>query len=155
MKTRFAVCMLAIFLAAAVPAAYAHQCQMMKGSEHGQHGQSGFEGKFCHKARFILENEEELGLTEEQVKKIGDLQLQTKKSLIGKDAEIEALALDINSKLNEDTIDTKAVSELINMKYELKKEKAKLAVESMASLKNILTDEQKKKLKGIWKKCRK
>ena len=144
--------MLALMLAAAVPMAYAYECHMMKDSCRGQ---AGFEGKFCHKAHFILENEEELGLTAEQVGKIGDLKLQTKKALIKKEADIKVLALDVMAKLHADTIDTKAVSELIDKKYELKKEEAKLVVESIASLKGILTDEQTKKLKDLWKKCKK
>ena len=133
------------------PYGYADHCPMMKGG--GQ--KDGLEEKFCHKAHFILENEEDLGLSDEQIGKIKDLKLETRKDLIKKDAEIETLALDIKAKLSEDVIDTKSAGELIDRKYELKKEKAKAIVEAIASLKNTLTEEQRKKLKGLWKKCKK
>jgi len=57
--------------------------------------------------------------------------------------------VDIKSKLGEDTIDTKSINKLIDQKYEMKKAKAKSLVEAYAAFQNILSDDQKKKLKGI------
>ena len=111
----------------------------------------GLDSKVLKKAHMILKNKEELGLSEEQVEKIKNLKIETKKSLVKQKAEIEILGIDIKAKLWEDAINTEAVNKLIDQKYELKKAKAKSLVEALASLKNILTDEQKTKLKEVYK----
>lgn len=119
----------------------------MKGGDK----QDGLDGKFLYKAHFILENVEELGLSDKQKEEIKNLKMDTKKNLIRQDAEIDVLALDIKQKMYESTIDTKAVNELIDQKYELKKAKAKASVEAIAKLKQILSDEQHKKMKAMFK----
>ena len=52
-------------------------------------------------------------------------------------------------------IDTGAIDKLIDKKYDLKKEKAKSSVRAYASVKGLLTSEQKSKLKDLYKKCKK
>ena len=128
---------------------YAYDCKKTKGHK------KDFGGKVFHKAHFLLKSKEELGLSDKQVKKIKDLKLEAKKDLITKKAEIEVLALDIKAKMHEEKIDTKAINKLIDKKYELKKAKSKSLVGAYAALKNVLTKEQKKKLKGLYKKCKK
>ncbi|NQU94853.1 MAG: Spy/CpxP family protein refolding chaperone [Candidatus Omnitrophica bacterium] len=121
----------------------------------GGHGKKGLKEKFSCKAHMILVNKEELGLSDNQVKKIKDLKLKTKKDVIRKKAEIDILALDIKMAMYGDTIDTDAVNKLIDKKYEIKKEKTKSLVAAYATLKDTLTDDQKAKLKDIYKKCKK
>ncbi|MFH1577829.1 MAG: Spy/CpxP family protein refolding chaperone [Candidatus Omnitrophota bacterium] len=123
-----------------------------KTGEKAQGYQGGLEEKFAHKAHFILENKEGLGLSEEQVKKIKDLKLETQKGLILKDAEIDIVALDIKDGLYQDTVNASAVNKLIDKKYELKKQKAQSLVSAYAALKNILTDEQKEKMSELFEK---
>ncbi len=123
------------------------------GKTEKHHGD--FEKKFSYKARFILENKKELGLSDEQVKKIKDLKIKTKKDLIRKKAELDILALDIKGELWKGTIDTDRVNKLIDKKYELKKERAKSSVNTYVALKSILTNEQSKKMKELRKKCKK
>ncbi len=120
-------------------------------AEHGnmKGGHGGFEGKFYKKAMLIIKNQDELGLSDEEVKKIKGLKIATKKDLIRKDAEIEVLGLDIMAAMWEDAIDLEAVNVLIDKKYELKKEKAKSIVAAYATLKTMLTKEQQKKLKSL------
>ena len=122
-------------------------------AEHGmkkdQKGCLG--GKFYHKVMGVIKNQEELGLSDEQVKKLKDLKLSTKKEVIRKKAEIDILAIDIKAAMWEDSIDVNAVNVLIDKKYELKKEKAKALVAACVALKSILTDEQQKKLKSLCK----
>ena len=48
-----------------------------------------FAEKFFHFAHSILENHEELGLTDVDVKKVRDLKIGTKKSMIRNRAEVE------------------------------------------------------------------
>ena len=128
--------------------------QKMKGHQMRGHGWD-LEKKFSYKAGFILKNKEELGLSDKQAGKIKDLKINTKKELIEKKAEIDILALDIKSEMWKDTLDTKAVNKLIDKKYELKAEKAKLLVNAYATLKRTLTKKQKEKMKGLIKECKK
>jgi len=127
-------------------------------ADAGGHGKGkgchrkGLEGKFSHKAHFLLKNKEELGLSDEQIGKIKDLKINAKKDSIRKNAEIEILAIDIKTGLWKDTVDSEALGKLIDQKYEIKKEKAKSAVNAYAALKNVLTEAQKDKLKGLCKK---
>lgn len=116
--------------------------------------QGGSEGKLFYKAEFILRNQEELGLSDEQINRIKDLKLTTRKDLIKSEAEIKIIALDINAKMTQETIDIAAINKLIDEKYELKKAEAKALVKAYAELKNILTEEQKGKLKDLYKKCK-
>jgi len=123
------------------------------GKAKGQH--EGLEGKFSGKAHMVLKNQDELDLTDKQIKEIKKLKIETKKDLIQKNAEIDIIALDIKAEMYGKQIDTDAVDKLIDKKYDLKKEKAKSLVRACAGIKEILTSEQKDKLKDIWKKCKK
>ena len=110
----------------------------------------GLDQMFCMKAHFILANQEELGLTDDKVAAIKALKVDTKKSLIKQNADIEIAAIDIKSALHQNPIDTAAVNKLIDQKYELKKAKAKTLVDALAKLKGMLTQDQYNKLKEIW-----
>lgn len=123
------------------------------GKTKGRHWD--LEEKFLKKAHFFLKNQEELELSDEQIEKIKDLKIKTQKDIIRKDAELEILALDLQSGLWKDTINIDVVNKLIDKKYDLKKGKAKSLVDAYAALKDILTEEQKKKMKDLWKKCKK
>lgn len=123
---------------------------------HGKDKKGGYhcggKDKLYRKAHFILKNKAELGLTDKQVKEIKALKIATKKDMIAKKAEIETVSVDMKAMMWESTIDTAAMDKLIDRKYELKKEKAKTSVRACAKLKNILTEEQKQKMKGLRKK---
>lgn len=116
----------------------------------GPHGH-GLEAKLFCKFHLAMANQGILDLTEDQVGDIKALKMALKKDLIKHNAEIELIKIDIKSKLSEDSLDKKTIKKLIDQKYELKKEKAKALVDVCAEFKNILSDEQKKKLKEI--KC--
>lgn len=106
--------------------------------------------KFFEKASFILGQYGELELSEEQTGKIKELKIKVKKDLIMKEAEIEVLAIDIKSAMWKSSIDVDAVNTLIDKKYALLADKTKFLVKSFASLKNILNDDQKNKLKKLY-----
>lgn len=151
---------LALVLALSLTNAYAMHGK--EGSMHGGKGHSGcmmsgekggeLEGMFFMKAHVILKNSEELGLTEEKVAAIKQLVLETKKSLIKQNAEIEVAGLDFMAKLHENPIDTAVVDKLVDQKYELKKAKTKSLVQALATLKGSLEKEQYDKLRQLWKK---
>ena len=118
-----------------------------KGSHHG-----GLEDKFFHKAHFLYMNQEALGLSDEQAEAIKALKMSVKKELITRRAEIDLLKVDIKSLLWAPKIDTAAANELIDMKYELKKAKAKFLVAKIAEIKAIPTEGQMAMAKSIWLK---
>jgi len=117
--------------------------------EKSRHHGYGLDTKNFDKVRRALKSQEELGISDEQYEKLKTLKTNTKKDIIKRKAEIDIIGVDIKSKLGEDTIDTKSINKLIDQKYELKKARAKALVEAYAAFQNILTDDQKKKLKGI------
>ncbi|MFC1703205.1 Spy/CpxP family protein refolding chaperone [Candidatus Omnitrophota bacterium] len=125
--------------------------------DHGkkESKQWNLEEKFSHKVKFLMKKQEELGLSDEQMQTIKDLKVATKKDLIMKKAEIEILAVDIKAALYQDAVDIDAVNALIDKKYELKKQKAKALVNTCATLKSILTKDQKAKMKQIFKEMKK
>jgi Spy/CpxP family protein refolding chaperone len=108
-------------------------------------------GKFCHKVAFVMDYEEEIALTEDQVKSIEDLKVNTRKNLIKVEADIDVVEIDIGEALNQDNIDVPAIDALIDKQYILKGEMAKNLAASFAALKVILTPEQKDKLKALLK----
>ena len=114
-------------------------------------GMKDGDDKIVQKAMMILANEDELGLTEDQVKKIKDLKHKAMKDMIRMDADIDVLAVDLKSAMYEDPMDIAAVNKMIDSKYDLKKQKAKAVVAACADLRNILTEEQKTKMKAIMK----
>ncbi len=116
----------------------------------GKMGDS-LEAKFHEKVMMILSNQDELGLTAEQLQKVKDLKINLKKELIQTNADIEIISLDINSEMMNDTINLETVNSLVDKKYDLKKSKTKSIIAACADLKNILTSQQKDKLKEIWK----
>ena len=124
--------------------------------DHGKKGKSHFslEDKFSKKAKLIFSNQDELGLSDAQVKKVKELKLETKKNLIKTKAEIDIIALDIKAEMWTDSIDMDSVNKLIDKKYDLKKGKTKSLVAAYAALKDILTKEQKEKMKELYKKCK-
>jgi len=150
MKSKIALLMLGVFVVCVVSAS-AHS-----GGYDKKDGKFSFDNKFFKKAHCILRNNDELGLTDEQYAKIKQLKLTTKKDLIMKEAEIEIVAIDIKALLWDDKIDVGEADKLLDKKYFLKKEKAKMLIRAYAALKDTLTQEQKDKLAEIRKEqCKK
>jgi len=112
---------------------------------------SSISDKFFKKAGFIFERYGELQLSDDQKSKIKVLKKKAKKELIRKEAEIDIMGIDFKEAIYQDMIDIAAVNTLIDKKYEVKKEKTKFFVKSLAELKVLLTEEQKSKLKELYK----
>ena len=102
-------------------------------------------------AHAIFENQAELGFSEENLRKVKDLKINTKKSLIKSTAEIDIIAVDIMAKMWEDSADMAEISKLLDKKYTLKKESMKELLSAFISLKKMLSKEQLRKLHGICK----
>lgn len=125
----------------------AHACDGKKGKSY----QWSLKDKFFKKAHFMLKSKADLQLSDKQAAKIKDLKFKTKKDLVMKEAEIEVVKIDITAALHKDVIDLKVVNSLNDKKYKLKKNKANAIAESFAALKNVLSDDQKQKLKSLYR----
>ena len=151
MKMKFlAVAALAIALVVGIGVASAFADGGYKGK-----GGHGLDDKFYMKAKMALSHQDDLGLSDDQVKKIKDLKHKIKKDVIRADADVEIIIVDIESAMWEDMIDIEAVNKLLDKKYDIMKGKAKEIVAACAELKEILTKEQKEKMKAMMKEHKK
>ncbi|MFA5038331.1 MAG: hypothetical protein WC732_01475 [Candidatus Omnitrophota bacterium] len=105
------------------------------------------EDKFYYKAHYLLANAGEIGLSDEQIKSIKQIKLRVKKSAVLKEAEIKTLGLDLLDALDKDTVDMKAIAEIIEKKYDLKKQRTKELIKGYVDLKGALTKDQVQKVK--------
>ena len=112
----------------------------------------GLDDKIFYKAKAMLKNQEELGLSDKQIDKIKELKTAVKKELITRGAEIDLIKVDIKAHLYEEKIDVPAINKLIDEKYKLKSAKAKYLVKTYAALKSVLTKKQMEEFKKL---CRK
>jgi len=117
-----------------------------------------FDEMFFHKLYFIGAYSEEIKLTDEQKEDLKALKYRVRKDLIMKDADIDTYALEIKETLEQDQIskeDLARLNEMIDKKYEVKKEKAKVIALAYSDLKKVITVDQLRKLKAIWDECMK
>ena len=115
------------------------------------HNKCCFKEKFFHFAHSILENYEELGLTDEDAKKVRELKIGTKKSLIRNTAEAELLTVDIIAKLYENKPDLVEINKLLDKKFDVKKAGMKKLLAAFVGIKKLLSKEQMKQMKAICK----
>lgn len=146
---KFLVLALLTLTFSGVPAVYADGKCVHCASKSSQSW--GLEEKFFHKAHFMLTNQEEMGLTDQQAENIKKLKIDVKKALIRQDAEIDVLALDIKAALYNRPVDAAALRELIGKKYDLKKGKKQYLADAYAQLVNGLDDQQYQQMKALWK----
>ncbi|HTL48672.1 MAG TPA: Spy/CpxP family protein refolding chaperone [Verrucomicrobiae bacterium] len=107
---------------------------------------------FFRKAGFLLKQKEQLGLTEEQVRSIRDLNTETKKNLIRGGAEIEIFELDIFTKLHDEGADPAEVQKLIEQKFDTQKKLSQNVADAYFRLKGTLDDRQQQTLNDLGKK---
>ncbi|HQP91939.1 MAG TPA: hypothetical protein PLU24_04620 [Candidatus Omnitrophota bacterium] len=146
---------LAVVLCVGLPSVFADESRCpwdmgMKGMKYkmDKEGKIDLDDKFYHKVIFILANSSELELSDTQIEKIMALKYRVKKSMIAREAEINSLNLDIMHNLSkEDMVDLNVFNELIEKKHESKKMKEKELIADILELKEILTKDQRKKLK--------
>lgn len=125
-------------------------CKQKECMKCAEEKKNSLKEKFFYKAGLFLKHADEIGLSEEQVKQIKDLKHSTKKAYVMKKAEIEVAAIDFQAGLY-GKVDVNAMNGIIDKKYDLKKEKAKMLVKAYADLKNILSDSQMEKIKELYK----
>lgn len=135
------------------------QCAMKQGCKHGsskdcdgEKYQCPVTGKFMKKAEFFLDNQKEIGLSEDQVKTIKALKADVKKSYIRQTAEMQIFDMDIQNKMSETPVDVPGLNTMIDNASTGMAASAKATIESYAKLKAVLKDDQMEKVKEIWGK---
>ncbi len=84
------------------------------GKEKGDDYECPITAKFFKKAHFILENKDEIGLSEDQVKAIKALKMDVKKNYIRGMAEMQVGFMEIESKMSEDKIDVEGINAMLD-----------------------------------------
>ena len=135
------------------PSVFAHSISHRGGSQC--ESQCPITNKFMMKSHFILENKSEIGLTEDQVKAIKALKLQTEKDSIKQTADMKTFMLDLQSKLAEDKVDVEGTNALIDKSFASASEGAKSNLAAYAKLKSLLTPDQVTKMKALHEKMEK
>lgn len=120
---------------------------------HGKHDKD-LEDKIYWKVGFLKDHQEELGLSDEQVDQLKALKLDLKKELIALKATKMTAKVDIKAGLYERQLDVAALNQLIDVKYDAKRDMAKSKVRALAALKSILTDEQYEGMKKLKKEMK-
>lgn len=105
--------------------------------------------KFMKKADFYLENQKDLGLSEEQIKTIKDLHMDAKKAYLRQSAEAKIFELDLHSKMSEPKVDVEGINAMIDSGMAAMNTSAKATIAAYAKLKSVLSDDQTAKAKEL------
>ena len=107
-------------------------------------------GKLMKKAGFFLENQKEIGLSEDQVTQIKAIKMEAKRGYIRAGADMEIFELDLKEKLSDPVLDTDSVNAMIDQASAGMASGAKASIASYVKLKAVLSPEQMAKAKEIW-----
>ena len=107
--------------------------------------------KFFKKASFLLGNQTELGLSDEQGDTIKALKMDVKKTYIQQMADMQVWMLEIEAKMSTDKINVDELNDLIDKGSASMTASVKKVVAAYAKLKAVLNNEQVAKAKTIWK----
>jgi Spy/CpxP family protein refolding chaperone len=123
----------------------------------GLFSKGGFPGKkhFKKGAKFYLKFEEELTLTENQVKELKSLIEDCEKETIKLKAGLKILMVDFKRIVEEDDIDLKEVRSMIVKMGDIKEELMYMKFEASEKAKKVLNSSQREKLKELKKGFRK
>lgn len=106
------------------------------------------------KAGFILKNAEALGLSDEQIQEIEEIKIETEEEVAEDIKDIKEVYAKMKEEMYKDDSDEDTVNDLIDKKYDLKKEKTKYLISQFNKAKKVLTPEQSQMLKEICKKSK-
>jgi len=124
-----------------------HHKRQCDSKQHGMHAAKGRHGKKSG----ILRHKDELELTDAQVKRVKALLRENKKATIMLKAEIDVAKIDLQTLKYSDVIDMQASAAAIK-NIAAKKADIDIAwLQFKVDSKAVLTEEQKKKLKAIYR----
>ena len=150
--------LLLCFLGSSVGYSDCGMCPMRGQGSSGGYGRGhGMKGKyecpvtdeFMSAAHFYLENEKEIGLTEEQVESIKAMKFERKRVYIHQMADYQVFGMDLYQKLSEPKVDVSGTDTLIEQQAAAMVASAKETVAAYAKLKAVLTGEQQAKVKEL------
>ena len=130
-------------------------CPMGKGSDCGSKDQ--YEEKspcqimnqLLDRAHEALEHKKTLGLTPEQVATIRSIKIENKKRVIQQMAGMQIMMIDVKVKMMDEVFDAKGLSDLVDQGSVAMAEGAKQTIQDYEKLLNVLTAEQREKLKTL------
>jgi len=129
------------------PYGHGHHKKQCNSKQHGKHVAKGKHGK----KSCILRHKDELELTEAQVKQVKTLLRENKKATIMLKAEIDVAKIDLKTLKYSDVVDMQASAAAIK-NIAAKKADIDIAwLQFKVDSKAVLTAEQKKKLKAIYR----
>jgi Spy/CpxP family protein refolding chaperone len=126
-----------------------------KGKTDREQSQCPIANKFMMKVHFLLEHKTDIGLTDDQVKTIKDLELQMEKEGVRQTASMDTFLLDLQNKLSEDKVDIEGANVLIDKAFASASASTKSDLEEYARLKNLLTPDQVAKMKALHEQMKK
>jgi Spy/CpxP family protein refolding chaperone len=97
----------------------------------------------------LLSLRDELGLTDDQVKRLRELRMDREKQAINDRATVEILELELRELLFEEDVDIKAVDTKIDRIASLNAKMHKDRIHGMLDSRKVLTAEQQKKMKDL------
>lgn len=106
--------------------------------------------KFFTKIEIIFDSQDELALSEDQVKILKDLKYAVKRAAIQKESAVGLAKLDLYQELYNDKPDLEKINALIDSKMEAKTNFAKTTAKAIVDVKSVLTEAQMKKLKELY-----
>jgi hypothetical protein len=104
------------------------------------------------KSCFLLSNAEELGLSDDQMKKIKSIKMEAKKQYILAKAQMEVGFIDMKMKLHEETVDIEGLNAMVDQFAAGFADATKKAIQNYAALKSVVTADQMAKAKKLWMK---
>ncbi len=106
--------------------------------------------KIMKKAHFFLDNQEAIGLTNDQIAKIKAIKHETAKGIILAGAHMKVFEMDLKQQMQANPIDQAGLNAMIDQSASGWGEGAKKSLQTYINLKATLTDSQMAKAKAIW-----
>jgi len=119
---------------------------------HSGHGYAGHGGHFAHRSnpyQHILKFRDKLGLTDQQVSRVRDMQFDWEKQRIKLGADLMIAHMELDRLVHSGTLDEARMQNLAKVIGGLKLQEAQIMVESKISLLKLMTEEQRKKIAEI------
>lgn len=125
-------------------------CGSMMGGHHmGGHGMGGMMGKGMMKPLKLMMIGEKLGLSEDQKNRMREIMTSSKKKKIGLKCQIETIKVDLMSMIWQEQMNMQEIEQKVREIANLKADKKIAWIQAMNDMKNVLTPEQRQKMKEM------
>lgn len=126
--------------------------------EMGEHGYGHHDGMARHGGigafiRYVLKNQKEIGLTEEQANKLKTMQLEFDKTRIKSEADVMVAEREVQALLQDDKADLGAIEAKIKQSEDLEVQIRMAAIKAKREAKAVLSPEQMEKLRAEHEKA--